>query len=218
MGVFMSRPRILLADDHALILEGFCKLLEPSYEIVGMVSDGRQLLEIAPVLRPDIVLLDVGMPLLNGIAAGQQLKNIIPQVKIILLTVNTDYELAMDALNRWASGYFLKNSTGPELLRAITEVLKGGKYMAPQFAQRQIEEFVRDPRPGRAKNLTMREIEVLQLLGEGRSMKQVAAELQISTRTVGFHKYRIMERHGIKSNADLMLFAIKQHVLPGVGN
>jgi DNA-binding NarL/FixJ family response regulator len=215
-GTTMAKPRILLADDHALILDGFCKLLEPQYEIVAKVSDGRELLRVAPVVKPDIILLDIAMPTLNGIDAGRQLKKLFPSLKIVLLTVNADYDLAQEAVGTWASGYFLKTSPGPELLRAIREVLRGGKYMAPQFARRSAEEFVRDPREIRPRPLTDRQREVLQLLTEGRSMKEVAAELKITLRTVGFHKYEIMEKHGLKSNADLVLFAIKHHVLPGV--
>ena len=209
----MIKPRVLLADDHALIVDGFCKLLEPAFEIVGTVSDGRELLRIAPTLRPDLVLLDIGMPSLNGIDAGRQLKKMLPQVKIILLTVNTDYDLAVAAIRDWASGYFLKSSRGPELLEAIREVLKGNRYLSPQFANRQMEEFVRDPRPDHNKQLTMRQREVLQLLSEGRSMKEAAAELGVCMRTVAFHKYEIMEKFGLKTNSDLVLFAIKQHVL-----
>jgi DNA-binding NarL/FixJ family response regulator len=214
----MARPRVLLADDHALILDGYCKILEPIYEIVGRVCDGRELLRLGPTVQPDAVLLDIGMPSLNGIDAGQQLKKLLPDAKIILLTVNVDYELAVHALKNWASGYFLKNSTAPELLRAIAEVLRGGQYIAPQFAERQLAAFVRDPRPDRENNLTMRQREVIQLLCEGHSMKEVAAKLQITARTVQFHKYEVMQKYGLKSNADLLLFAMKQHVLPDVGN
>jgi DNA-binding NarL/FixJ family response regulator len=217
-GAGMSKPRILLADDHLLVLDGYCKLLEPQFEIVGMVSDGRELLRVAPTLQPDVILLDIGMPALNGIDAGRQLKKMLPDCRIILLTVNADYELAVDALRNWASGYFLKTSTGQELLRAIREVLRGGKFLAPQFAVRQTEEFVRDPRLGREKHMTLRQREVLQLLSEGLSMKEVAAELRVTTRTVAFHKYEIMDKYGLKNNADLLLFAIKQHVLAGPPN
>lgn len=209
----MSRARILLADDHSLVMDGFCRLLEPAFEIVGMVFDGRELLRVAPSLRPDIVLLDIGMPSLNGIDAGKQLKKMLPSVRIILLTMNTDYELAVDAIRDWASGYFLKSSRGPELLDAIREVLKGNRYLSPQFATRQMEEFVRGPRRERDKQLTTRQREVLQLLSEGRTMKEVAGELCVSVATVAFHKYEIMHKYGLKTSSDLVLFAIKQHVL-----
>jgi DNA-binding NarL/FixJ family response regulator len=209
----MPKPRVLLADDHALVVDGFCKLLEPAYEIVGTVSDGRELLRIAPALRPDVVLLDIGMPSLNGIDAGRQLKKLLPHAKILLLTVNTDYDLALAAIRDWASGYFLKSSRGPELLDAIQQVLKGNRYLSPQFAERQMQEFVRDPRPNRENQLTVRQREVLQLLSEGYSMKEAAAKLCVCMRTVAFHKYEIMQKFGLKTNSELVFFAIKQHVL-----
>jgi DNA-binding NarL/FixJ family response regulator len=207
------KARILLADDHALVVDGFCMLLTPAFEVVGTVSDGRELLRVALALRPDIVLLDIGMPSLNGIDAGRQLKKLLPQVKIIVVTMNTEYELAAEAIRNWASGYFLKCSRGPELLEAIKEVLRGNRYLSPQFANRKMEEFVRDPRPDRDKQLTTRQREVLQLLSEGRGMKEAAAELGVCMRTIAFHKYEIMQKYGLKTNSDLVLFAIKQHVL-----
>jgi DNA-binding NarL/FixJ family response regulator len=209
----MAKPRILLADDHMLIVEAFKKLLEPQFDVVGMVHDGRKLLQVAPVLKPDVVLIDIGMPMLNGFDAGRQLKKMLPSVKLIVLTVSEDYELAVEALREWASGYLLKSSAGSELVKAIVDVLQGKQYVTPRIAKRQEEEFVRDPRPNRVKNLTARQREVLQLLGEGRSMKEAAAELQVATRTIAFHKYRIMEEHGLRTNSDLVRFAIKQHVL-----
>jgi DNA-binding NarL/FixJ family response regulator len=209
----MRRPRILLADDHTLIVEAFKKLLEPEFEVIGMVPDGRKLLQVAPALQPDVVVLDIGMPVLNGFDAGSQLKKLLPKVNLIVLTANDDYELAVEALGDWASGYLLKNSAGSELVRAILDVLSGKQYVTPRIAKRQLEEFVRNPRPGHAKTLTIRQREVLQLLGEGRSMKEAAAELQLAPRTVAFHKYRIMEEHGLRTYSDLVRFAIKQNVL-----
>ena len=209
----MAKPRILLADDHTLLMEGFKKLLEPDFEIVGMVSDGRKLVQIAPVLLPDAVLLDISMPMLNGFDAGRQLKRLLPDVKLIVLTVNDDYELAMHALREWASGYLLKTSVRSELIKALTTVLKGERYLSPVFAKRQMEEVVRNPFSNRTKHLTVRQREVLQLLGEGRSMKEAAAELQLAARTIAFHKYRIMEEYGLKTNCDLIKFAMKQNVV-----
>jgi DNA-binding NarL/FixJ family response regulator len=212
----VGKPRILLADDHTLIVEAFKKLLESEFEIVGTASDGRKLLQVAPALRPDVVLLDLGMPMLNGFDAGRQLKKQLPNVKLIVLTVNEDYDLAVEALREWASGYLLKNSASSELVKAIWDVLRGKQYVTPQIAKRRLEEFVRDPRPNRTRHLTARQREVLQLLGEGRSMKEAAFELQVATRTIAFHKYRIMEEHGLKTNSDLVIFAIKQNVLSAV--
>jgi DNA-binding NarL/FixJ family response regulator len=209
----MAKPRVLLADDHTLVVEAFKKLLEPEFEIVGTVADGRALLATAPRLNPDVVVIDLGMPLLNGMDAGQELKRQLPQTKLVVLTMSEDYDLAADALRHWASAYLLKKSAGSELVKAIREVLRGKSYVTPKVAQRLLEEFVRDPRPDRVKNLTPRQREVLQLLAEGRTMKEVAAILNVATRTVAFHKYRIMEEFGLKTNSDLVKFAIREHIV-----
>ena len=209
----MAKPRLLLADDHRIVVEAFTKLLEPEFEIVGTVADGRSLLKKAPELKPDAVILDLGMPLLNGIDAGRELKKTLPQTKIVVLTMSEDFDLATDALRDWASAYLLKKSAASELVEAIREVLKGRTYVTPQVAQRVLERFVRDPRPDRKKNLTPRQREVLQLLAEGRTMKETAALLNITERTVAFHKYQIMEEYSLKTQSDLVMFAIKQHVI-----
>ena len=209
----MAKPRLLLADDHRIVVEAFTKLLEPEFEIVGTVADGRSLLKKAPELKPDAVILDLGMPLLNGIDAGRELKKTLPQTKIVVLTMSEDFDLATDALRDWASAYLLKKSAASELVEAIREVLKGRTYVTPQVAQRVLERFVRDPRPDRKKNLTPRQREVLQLLAEGRTMKETAALLNITERTVAFHKYHIIEEYSLKTQSDLVMFAIKQHVI-----
>lgn len=209
----MAKPRVLLADDHTLVVEAFKKLLEPEFEVVATVSDGRTLLAIAPQLKPDVVVVDIGMPLLNGMDAGRELKALLPRTKLIVLTMSEDYDLAAEALQKWASGYLLKKSAASELVKAIREILKGNTYVTPQVAQRMFEEFIRDPRRDRVKTLTHRQREVLQLLAEGKAMKEVADILHIATRTVAFHKYRIMEEFGLKTNSDLVRFAIKERVL-----
>ena len=209
----MGKPRVLLADDHSLVLEAFKKLLEAEFDIVGTATDGRMLLGLAPQLKPDVTILDLGMPLLNGMDAGRELKRLLPKTKIIVLTMSEDYELASLALREWASGYLLKKSAGGELVKAVREVLRGQSYVTPWIAQRLLEDFVRDPRIDRIKHLTPRQREVLQLLAEGRTMKEAAAILHVATRTVAFHKYRIMEEFGLKTNSDLVRFAIKEHVL-----
>ena len=209
----MGKPRVLLADDHTLVIEAFKKLLESEFEIVRTVTDGRMLLQVAPQLKPDVVVLDLGMPLLNGMDAGRELKKLIPQTKLIVLTMSEDYELAAEALRKWASGYLLKKSAGSELVKAIREVLRGKSYVTPRVAQRLVEEFVRDPRPDRVKNLTPRQREVLQLLAEGRTMKEAAAILHVAARTIAFHKYRIMEEFNLKTNSDLVRFAMTEHLL-----
>src|SRR5580698_812412 len=209
----MDRPRILIADDHTLVAEAFKKVLEPEFQVVKLVSDGRSLLTAAIELKPDVVLLDLSMPLLNGVDAGQELKKVLPKTKLIVLTMNEDPDIASKALRHWASGYLLKKSAGVELQKAILEVLRGHSYVTPSIAQKLMDEFVRDPRPDRSKELTQRQRQVLQLLAEGRSMKEAAAVLDIAVRTIAFHKYRIMEDFGLKTNADLVRFAIREHII-----
>jgi DNA-binding NarL/FixJ family response regulator len=209
----MARPRVLLADDHVLVAEAFKRVLEPEFEVVATVSDGRSLLEEGQRLMPDVTLLDLGLPLLNGMDAGRQLKKLLPKTKIIVLTMSEDYDLASLALKEWASGYLLKKSAGGELIQAVRDVLKGKSYVTSYVAERLLEEFVRDPRTDRLKHLTPRQREVLQLLAEGRTMKEVAAVLHVTTRTVAFHKYRIMEEFSLENNSDLVRFAIKEHLL-----
>lgn len=210
----MNKPRVLLADDHSLVVAALKKLLEPEFEIVGTVSDGRELLLIAPQLKPDVVVIDLSMPLLNGMDAGTQLKRSMPLVKLIVLTMSEDSELAVEALRHWASGYLLKKSAGPELAKAIRDVLKGKPYVTPKMARRLAEEFIRDPRPDhQEKKLTPRQREVLQLVTEGRTMKEIAAILNISPRTAAFHKYRIMENFSLHTTAELVRFAITKNIL-----
>ena len=209
----MERARIVIADDHALVAEAFRMLLEPEYHVVKIVSDGRSLLSAAKELKPDLVLLDLGMPLLNGLDAGLELKRILPKTKLIVLTMNEDADVASQAFHQWASGYLLKKSAGAELKTAISEVLHGRSYVTPSVAQKLINEYIRDARPGRSKDLTQRQRQVLQLLAEGRSMKEAAAVLDIAVRTIAFHKYRIMEEFGLKTNADLVRFALREHVI-----
>lgn len=203
----------MLADDHTLVVDAFSRLLEPEFEVVGTVADGRALVEQAPVLRPDVIVLDLRMPLLNGIDAGLELKAVLPNTKIVVLTIADDSDIAAFALRQWASGYVLKKSAAWELAKAIREVLKGNSYVTPFIAQKIAEEFVRDPRVDRKKYLTSRQREILQLLGEGRSMHETGAILNIRTRTVAFHKYRIMKEFGLKTNADLVTFAIREGAL-----
>jgi DNA-binding NarL/FixJ family response regulator len=207
----MIAPRLLLADDHSLLLDAFKTLLTPSCDIVGTVTDGRQLLAEAPRLKPDVIVLDMAMPVLNGLDAGRRLKQMMPATKLIYLTVNQDPDIADEAFRIGASGYLLKTSAGRELFHAIEEAIRGRRYMTPLIAERMEEQFIRGSKrnPG-TSNLTLRQREVLQLLGEGYSMKQTAAVLNITPRTVAFHKYSIMQEYQLKSNADLLRFAIQQ--------
>ena len=209
----MDRPRILIADDHTLVAEAFKTLLEPEYHVVKMVSDGISLLAAAKELKPDLILMDLGMPLLNGLDAGLELKKTFPKIKLIVLTMNEDTDVASKAFHQWASGYLLKKSAGVELKKAISEVLQGRTYVTPSVAQKLMNEFIRDPPPIRAKELTQRQRQVLQLLAEGRSMKEAAAVLDIAVRTIACHKYRIMEDFGLKTNADLVRFALREHLI-----
>jgi DNA-binding NarL/FixJ family response regulator len=210
----MNRPRILIAEDHTLVSGAFQTMLEPQYEVVGAVTDGRSLLRVASELRPDIILLDIGMPLLNGLDAGRQLKQTMPKVKLIFLTMNQDSDIAGEAFRIGASAYLLKNSGASELQKAIQEVLRGGTYVTPQTRQGIEKTFIRDPQATkRARRLTERQREVLQLIAEGHSMKQIADILNVTPRTIAFHKYRMMEELGVNNTAELIQFAIKQSIV-----
>ena len=210
----MKLPRILLADDHTMLLEAFRRLLEGKCEVVGAVSDGRALLREAPVLKPDVLVVDIGMPLLNGLEAGRQLKKMLPSVKLIFLTMNEDSDLADEAMRSGASAYLLKSSAASELFRAIQDVLKGKTYVTPKIARGMQQAFIRYPRGRRhQKSLTARQREVIQLLAEGKSMKEAADFLNVTPRTVAFHKYRIMEELGLKTSADLVQFAIRNRIV-----
>jgi len=209
----MDRPGILIADDHVLVAEAFKALLEPEYNVFQVVSDGRSLLTAAKELRPDVVLLDLNLPLLNGLDAGVELRRMLPKTKLIVLTMNEDADVASRALHQWASGYLLKKSAGVELKKSIVEVLRGHSYVTPSMAQKLMDEFIRDPRPENTKELTPRQRQVLQLLAEGRSMKEAAAVLDIAVRTIAFHKYRIMKDFGLKTNADIVRFAIRERLI-----
>jgi DNA-binding NarL/FixJ family response regulator len=206
----MGRLRILIADDHTLLVEAFVKLLEPKYEVVGTAEDGRALLTEAQRLKPDIILADISMPRLNGLDAAHQIKQTWPEAKLIFLTVNEDPGLVAEAFRMGASGYLLKNCAASELFRAIQQVSLGRAYVTPMVAQGMLESFVQDPQGREVSKLTTRQREILQLLAEGNSMKQVAAVLNVAPRTVAFHKYRIMKRLGLTNNAELIQLAIRE--------
>jgi DNA-binding NarL/FixJ family response regulator len=206
----MSRPKIVLADDHVLVAQALEHLLNAEFDVVGTVSDGRALLRAADELAPDVVVVDIGMPLLNGLDAGEQVKALHPEIKVIYLTQNREPRLAVDAFRRHASAYLLKDSAASELTRAIREALRGNSYVSPSIAQGMLGETSSPPIDQiTLRELSPREREVLQLLAEGKSMKEVAAVLEISPRTVEFHKYRIMELLRVKTNAELVQQAIK---------
>ena len=207
----MTRPRILMADDHLMLLEAFKALLEPDFDVVGTATDGRALLEEFSRLHPDVVVLDVAMPLLNGLDAGRQLKAQRRSVKLIYLTMNPDPDLASEALRLGASGYVLKSSAAQELKQAIQESLRGRSYITPLITRDVVGSLIQQ---GTSRNeLTARQREVLQLLAEGKSMKEAAAILDLTPRTVAFHKYRMMEQLRLKTSAELVKFAVQQGVV-----
>jgi DNA-binding NarL/FixJ family response regulator len=210
----MHRSRILIADDHNLVAELCKKMLDAEFEVVGIVSDGRALIRTAADLRPDVIIVDVGMPILNGLDAAQKVKQMLPAVKVIFLTMNPDPELAAEAFRRGASGYLLKTSAAAEMVVSVRDVLRGKSYLSPRmckdtvdFLRRQDKKLVQE-----SERLTERQREVLQLLAEGKVMKEIANTLNMTTRTVAFHKYRIMEVLGAKSSADLVKFAVKNNI------
>lgn len=210
----MKRVRILLADDHTLFCSLLRDLLEPEYEVVGTVRDGRELLEAAASLSPDVVLADIGMPSLNGLDAGKRLKQARPELKLIYLTMNNNVEYAREAFQAGASAFVLKNALSSELLRAIRDALRGVSYVAPEIRKAMTKTFMRDPRAvNHPQHLTDRQREVLQMLAEGRSLGEIAGVLQISYRTVRFHKLRIMEELGISTSCDLVRYAIKHGMI-----
>lgn len=211
----MDRPRILIADD-ALVAEAFKNLIEPDYQVIKVVTDGKSLLSTAVEMKPDVVLMDMEMSLLDGLDTGRELKKLLPQTKVILLAMDDDPDVASKALCEWSSGYLLKKSAEVELKRAIGEVLRGHSYVTPGIAQKLIDEFLRTPRQRRTKELTTRQRQVLQLLAEGRSMKEAGEILNIAVRTIAFHKYRIMEDFGLKTNSDLIRFAMREHLISDV--
>ncbi len=209
-----KRPRILIADDHTLVAEAFKKLLETEFEVVGVVANGRALLDAVPGLKPDIIVADIGMPLLNGLDAGEQIKRAFPHVHLVYVTMNQDADLAAEAFRRGASGYLLKTSASSELVTAIREVIKGQTYMSPLITKDVVGLFLSGARPySEREKLTPRQREVLQLLAEGHSMKEVAGILKMSPRTVAFHKYRLMEVLDLKNNAELVQYAIRNRLV-----
>jgi len=211
----MKRPRVLLADDHKIVVEGLRGLLESEFELVGTVEDGRALVAAAQELNPDVIVADVSMPLLNGIEAAQQLKKANSQAKFIFLTMHLDARYATRALEAGASGYVLKHSAPSELVQAIREALRGRVYVTPMIAKDVLQSFMdksHGVRRGHVE-LTPRQREVLQLVGEGHSAKEIATILHISTRTVEFHKYRIMEDLNLRTNAGLIQYAVKNGIV-----
>jgi len=213
----MHRSRILIADDHNLVAELCQKLLESEFEVVGTVSDGRALVEAAVELKPDVIVADIAMPVLNGLDAARQVREMFPAIKLIFLTMNNDPEVAAEAFRRGASGYLLKTCASSEMVTAVRNVLRGIPYLSPTVSKDTVD-FLRRQRQtldeGRER-LTERQREVLQLLAEGKAMKEIGDILKMTTRTVAFHKYRIMEVLDAKSTADLIKYAVRNHMVAG---
>ena len=212
----MKLPRAILADDHTLVAEALHGLIAPHFDVVATVADGHALLASALTLKPDVIVVDISMPLLNGLEACRQIKGKIPSIRIVFLTMNEDPELAVEAMKSGGSGYVLKKSAASELLQAMQAALRGKSYVTSQIARGMEESFIRNPQ-GRSqpRSLTARQREVVQLLAEGRSMKEAADVLKVAPRTVAFHKYRIMQDLGFKTNADLIQFAVKSRIVVG---
>jgi DNA-binding NarL/FixJ family response regulator len=211
----MSRPRVLVADDHRMMAEGLKALLPDEFELVGIVEDGRAMVEAAERLRPDVIVADVAMPNLNGFEALTRLKKSLPDIKVVFLTMHQNAAYARRALDAGASGFVVKHSASEELVVAIHAALKGKTFITPSLTKQVVEEAAtgaRGEREGARRSLTSRQREILQLLAEGRSAKDIASELAISSRTVEFHKYQIMEMNGLRSSAELIHFAIKHGI------
>ena len=211
----MEKPRVLLADDHKIVLEGLRSLLQSEFEIVGEVEDGRTLVAEAERLRPDLVVADISMPNLNGIDAARRIKKIDKRIRIVFLTMHADVTYAAGAFEAGASGFVLKHSAPQELVSAMREAMKGQTYVTPMIAGDLIGAFQSGaPLKGELKAaLSPRQREVLQLIAEGKSIKEIAAILRISTRTAEFHKYRIMEQLNIKTSAELVQYAVKHGII-----
>ena len=207
------KPRVLLADDHALLVGAFEKLLSGEFDVVGQVNDGRALVAAAEKLQPDVIVLDISMPLMNGLEAGRQIKQANRNIRLIYLTMNEDPDIAAEAFRAGASGYILKRSAVSELSTAIREVMLGRSYITPLVATGLVGSLMHTDDTKLTDPLTSRQREVLQLLAEGHSMKQVAGVLNLTPRTVAFHKYRMMEQLKVKSTAELIQYAVKHHIV-----
>lgn len=212
----MKPPRIIIADDHVLLLDAIKTLLGSQFEVVGTFSDGCALLDGAVELKPDLILLDISMPRMNGLSAGQRLRQILPKVKLVYLTMNLDADIAAEAFRIGASAYVVKNSAATELIQAIRLALLGRTYISPLITQNDAPGTFLNQVDGNKKpnHLTLRQKEVLQLLVEGRSMKEVAFTLNVTPRTVAFHKYSMMEHLHLRSSAELIRFAVSNALVP----
>jgi DNA-binding NarL/FixJ family response regulator len=211
----MSKPRILIADDHQVLAEGLRVLLEPEFEVIGVVADGRELVAAAKRHRPDLILADVTMPSLNGIDAAAQLRDLGVQSKVVFLTMHRDVAYARQAMAAGAAGFVLKHSVASELITAVREALRGGTYVTPMIAGELLQSYREGDSPTQdsVQRLTARQREVLQLFAEGRSAKEVAAVLNISIRTAEAHKAHILHALGLRTTAELVQYAIRNGII-----
>jgi len=211
----MKKPRVLLADDHQIVLEGLKSLLAGEFDVVGSVQDGRTLVDQAATLRPDVIVADISMPRLNGIEAARQIKKTDQNIKIVFLTMHPDATYAANAFEAGASGFVLKHSAPSELITAIHEAMKGQTYVTPLIAGDLIRTYQKGGSPEKDlfKKISPRQQEILQLLAEGKSAKEVASILDLSTRTVEFHKYRMMQQLNIKTSAELVQYAVRHGII-----
>jgi DNA-binding NarL/FixJ family response regulator len=208
------KPRILLADDHRMFVAGLQKLLESDFEVVGTVEDGRALLTAATKLAPDVIVTDVSMPLLNGIEAARQLATIVPQTKIVFLSQHADTLFAAEALRAGGAAYVLKREAPDQLVAAIRKALKGKQTPAsPSRTRADSKLRTNSTHPGSLLPLTARQKEVLQLAADGKSLKEIASILNVSSKTVEFHKYRVMRILGARTNSDLTAIAIRNGLI-----
>jgi DNA-binding NarL/FixJ family response regulator len=210
------KPRIILADDHMIFTDGLKVLLEPAFEIVAVVDNGRTAIKAVRTFSPDAIILDISMPLLNGIETAREIRKFDSRVKIIFLTMHSDLQYVEEAFDAGASGYVIKHSATFDLRRAVQEALRGRAYITPGIAESGVDTFLRGFSRARKPltQLTSRQRQVLQLLAEGRSAKEAAAILNLSSRTVEFHKYRLMQQLALRSTAQLTQFAIKHGIIP----
>jgi DNA-binding NarL/FixJ family response regulator len=212
-----NRPKIMIADDHIFMAEACKKLLEPEFDVVATVADGRALVRIAATLKPELMIIDIGMPLLNGLDAGYQVKELLGSVKLLFLTMNADPALAAEAFRRGASGYLLKTCAASELIVAVREVLKGRSYLCSAIAKETVDILLHQEKKSidEGQLLSNRQREVLQLLTEGKSMKEAAYILNVTMSTVAFHKLRITKVLCARSNTDLVQYAVRNHLISG---
>jgi DNA-binding NarL/FixJ family response regulator len=212
----MKKPRIVLADDHQIVLDGLRGILADEFELVGEATNGRELMDLAHRLLPDVIVADISMPLLNGIDAAAQLRERGLAAKIVFLTMHPDQTYATRALDAGASAYVLKHSASDQLVAAIKEALAGGVYLSPQLRTPAMQEALSGGTNVKTvTELTPRQRDVLQLIAEGKSAKEIASVLNISPRTAETHKYKIMDELGIKTNAELVQYAIRHGLVSG---